>query len=91
MYTENTLAYVIDQFSKKYICEKILSEPEEEPDPANFFQAIRQQIININYSKSFKPLEKVKLLTEIASPGINRSVILSSETVPAFRKWMIDA
>ena len=91
IYTQNKLVYVIDRFSKKYVSDKTLSELEEELDSTIFFRVNRQYIININYVRSFKPHEKVKLMIDITIPEINHSIIISQETAPAFRKWMHDA
>jgi len=81
----------MDRFSKKYVSDKTLSELEEELDSTTFFRVNRQYIININYVKSFKAHEKVKLLIDITIPEINHSIVISQETAPAFRKWMHDA
>lgn len=91
IYTQNKLVYVIDHLSKKYISDKTLGELEEELDSNIFFRVNRQYIVNINYVKSFKSFEKVKLLIDIIIPDINHSIIISQETAPAFRKWMLDA
>jgi DNA-binding LytR/AlgR family response regulator len=91
IYTQNKLVYVMDRFSKKYVSDKTLSELEEELDNTIFFRVNRQYIININYVKSFKAHEKVKLLIDITIPEINHSIIISQETAPAVRKWMHDA
>ena len=91
IYTQNKLVYVVDRYSKKYVSDKTLSELEEELDNTTFFRVNRQYIININYVKSFKSHEKVKLLLDISIPEINHSIIISQETAPAFRKWMHDA
>jgi len=91
MYTQDKLVYVIDHNSKKYIADKTLSELEQELDNAIFFRVNRQYIVNINFVKSFKSFEKVKLLLDIVIPEINHSIIISQETAPTFRKWMHDA
>ena len=91
IYTQNKLVYVMDRWSKKYVSDKTLSELEEELDDTIFFRVNRQYIININYVKSFKAHEKVKLMIDITLPEINHSIIISQETAPAFRKWMHDA
>lgn len=91
IYTQNKLVYVIDHCSKKYITDKTLSELEEELDNTTFFRVNRQYIVNINYVKSFKTFEKVKLLIDITIPDINHSIVISQETAPAFKKWMHDA
>lgn len=91
IYTQNKLVYVIDSCTKKYIADKTLSELEAELDASTFFRVNRQYIVNINYVKSFKSFEKVKLLVDITIPEINHSIIISQETAPAFRKWMHEA
>jgi DNA-binding LytR/AlgR family response regulator len=90
-YTENKVVYVLDRWGKKYLADKNLAELEDELDEATFFRANRQYIVNINYVKSFKAFEKVKLLIDITIPEINHSIVISQETAPAFRKWMHDA
>jgi len=91
IYTQNNLVYVMDYNAKKYITDKTLSELESELDSNVFFRVNRQYIVNINYVKSFKSFEKVKLLLDITIPDINHSIVVSQETAPAFRKWMHDA
>ncbi len=91
IYTQNKVVYVIDRLSKKNISDKNISELEEELDNIIFFRANRQYIVSINYIKSFKPHERVKLLINITIPEINHSIIISQETAPAFREWMLDA
>jgi DNA-binding LytR/AlgR family response regulator len=91
IYTQNKLVYVIDRYSKKYVSDRTLTELEDELDKTIFFRVNRQYIVNINYVRSFKPHEKVKLLIDITIPEINHSIVISQETAPAFRKWMHDA
>ena len=91
IYTQNKLVYVIDRLSKKYISDKNLNKLQQEIDNLIFFRANRQYIVNINYIKSFKPHERVKLLIDITIPEIDHSIAISQETAPAFRKWMLEA
>ena len=88
IYTENKMVYVINNEAKKYICNRNLGELEELLDKRYFFRASRQYILNINYIKSFKPHEKVKLLVDISIPQIKNPIIVSQETAVAFRKWV---
>lgn len=91
IYTQDKLVYVIDQSSKKYISDRPLGELATELDKNIFFRANRQNIVNINYIKSFKPHERVKLLIQITIPDIDHFIIISQETAPAFRKWILYA
>lgn len=87
-YTENKVVFVIDRFSKKYLIDKTLSELETELDPQLFFRANRQYIINIDYVKGFRPVEKVKLQIDLTMGENSHSIIVSQETAQAFRKWI---
>ena len=91
IYTQDKIVYVIYRSSKKYISDKTLSELEEELDNRIFFRANRQYIVSINYIRSFKSFEKVKLLLGLVIPEINHSIIISQETAPVFKQWMRDA
>lgn len=91
IYTQNKVVYVMDHCSKKYLCDKTLSELEVELDENIFFRVNRQYIVNINYVKSFKTFEKVKLQLDISLPEINHPIVISQETAPAFRKWIHEA
>jgi DNA-binding LytR/AlgR family response regulator len=89
-YTENKVIYVIDRFEKKYFVYSTLSELENELDPSLFFRANRQYIINIDFIKSFRSYEKVKIKVDMY-PESKHLIIVSQETAPFFRKWMHDA
>jgi len=90
-FTENKVVYVVDKWNKKYIADKNLGELEEDLDRAIFFRANRQYIVNINFIKGFKSYEKVKLQVDLNLPELNYCIIISQETAPAFRKWMLEA
>jgi DNA-binding LytR/AlgR family response regulator len=90
-FTENKIVYVVDKWNKKYIADKNLGELEEDLDNTIFFRANRQYIVNINYIKGFKSYEKVKLQVDLNLPELNYCIIISQETAPAFRKWMLEA
>jgi DNA-binding LytR/AlgR family response regulator len=91
IYTRDKLVYVIDRDYKKFLIDKTLMELEEQLDQHTFFRVNRQFIININFVKSFKPFERVKLLVDINIPGFEEDVIVSQQVAPTFKKWMNDA
>lgn len=90
-YTENKIVHAVDRSGRKYMVDKNLSDLEAELDDNLFFRANRQYILNINFIKSFKPYERVKLWVDLTIPDIDHSIIVSQETAPLFRKWLIDA
>jgi DNA-binding LytR/AlgR family response regulator len=51
-----------------------------------FFTANRKYIVNINYIKSFRSYDKVKLLLEFSIPDNTHQVIVSQEKAPEFKK-----
>ena len=86
-YTENKIVFVIDCLGKKYICDKNLSELEEELDKNTFFRANRQFIINVNFIRGFRIYEKVKLQVYMIISH-NNPIIISQEMSPVFKKWI---
>jgi len=90
-YTENKVVYVIDRFEKKYLTDSNLLELEEELDSLIFFRANRQYIININFIRSFRAYEKVKIKVDLSLSELNHCIIVSQETAPHFRKWIYEA
>lgn len=89
-FKSDTLVFAHDQGDKKYICEKTLTQLEEELDPEVFFRANRQYIININFIKSFKVIEKVKLQVFLTIAHHSHIIIISQKTAPVFRKWITE-
>jgi DNA-binding LytR/AlgR family response regulator len=87
-YTENKLVYVIDKHGKKYMSDRTLNELEVELDDTVFFRANRQYIINLNFVRSFKAYEKVKLQVDLLVPEIDHFIVISQSTAPDFRKWI---
>jgi DNA-binding LytR/AlgR family response regulator len=87
-YREETVIIAYDKNERKYLCNRSLTRLEEELDPGIFFRANRQYLLNIQYVKSYKSFEKVKLSVSLSSPNFNRSIIVSQETAPLFRKWL---
>jgi DNA-binding LytR/AlgR family response regulator len=90
-FTENKIVYVIDRSGKKYLVDKNLSDLETELDSKTFFRVNRQYIVNINFIRSFKAYERVKLQIELTLSDLNYFIVVSQETAPLFRKWMSES
>jgi DNA-binding LytR/AlgR family response regulator len=90
-YTENKLVFTIDATGNKYLADRHLGDLEKELDEKTFFRANRQYIINVNFVRGYKPFERVKLAVDIVLPEFSRQVIVSQETAPVFRNWMLRA
>jgi DNA-binding LytR/AlgR family response regulator len=91
IYTENKITYVVDRDGKKYVGERNLTEVEATLDKSMFFRANRQFIVNIEFIRSYKTYEKVKLQVELTLSGLAQPIIVSQETAPLFRDWVAEA
>jgi DNA-binding LytR/AlgR family response regulator len=90
-FTENKIVYVIDKSGRKYLIDKNLADLEMELDNKTFFRVNRQFIVNINFIRSFKAYERVKLQIELTVSDLNYFIIVSQETAPLFRKWISES
>ncbi|MGN6264115.1 MAG: LytR/AlgR family response regulator transcription factor [Ginsengibacter sp.] len=88
IFTKDKLVYVVSKESKKYTIDKTLTQLEEELDSFVFFRANRQTIVNLNFIKSFKPLQKVKLLLEMEVNGADEPIVISQQVAPDFKRWI---
>ncbi|MDP4149966.1 MAG: LytTR family DNA-binding domain-containing protein [Bacteroidota bacterium] len=87
-FTEHKLVFLVDKENRKYMAEKSnLSDLEEELDRNVFYRANRKYIINANYVKRFKPLERSKISVELVLP-VNEEIIISQENSASFKKWI---
>ena len=87
-FTEHKLVFLVDKENRKYMAEKSnLSELEEELDKNIFYRANRKYIINANYVKRFKPLERSKISLELVLP-VTEEIIISQENSASFKKWI---
>ena len=89
-YTESRVVYVLDKEGRRYMCDYNLAELETLLDNHIFFRANRQYIINIQYIRGYKTLERVKLAVDVNCIESNHSIVVSQETAPYFRKWIND-
>jgi len=86
-FLRDNLNYLITFNGEKYILDyTTLEEIEELLDPALFYRANRQCIVNINAIQSIRPHENQKLSITLKQPlKIEQDV--SREKAPAFKKW----
>ena len=64
-----------------------LSDLEDQLDKNIFYRANRKYIINANYVKRVKPLERSKISVELTLP-VNEEIIISQENSASFKKWI---
>ena len=87
-FTEHTLVFLVDKDNRKYMAEaNNLAELEVELDNNQFYRANRKFIVNANFIKRFKPLERSKISVEMMLP-LDEEIIVSQENSGAFKKWI---
>jgi DNA-binding LytR/AlgR family response regulator len=87
-FTEHKLVFLVDKENRKYMAERSnLTDLEDELDRNIFYRANRKYIINANYVKRFKPLERSKISVELVLP-VNEEIIISQENSASFKKWI---
>ena len=90
IYRNDALVKVVDKSDVKYISHRTLSDLEEELDYKIFFRLNRKYIVNINFIRSFKSLDRVKLEVSLHPPFDKIRLTVSQETAPLFKKWIHD-
>lgn len=86
-FTEQKVSFLVTGEGKKYLVDKTLKELEEELDRKIFYRANRKYIININFTKSYRSYDKIKIQVELTIP-VNEEIIISQESAVDFRKWI---
>jgi DNA-binding LytR/AlgR family response regulator len=90
IYRNKLVIMAVDRDGNKYLLDKALSELEEELDPNLFFRLNRKIIVNINFIRSYKAIDRVKLEVNLTLSGQPFPIIVSQETAPIFKKWLND-
>jgi DNA-binding LytR/AlgR family response regulator len=86
-FTEQKICFLITREGKKFLVDKNLKELEDELDPQKFYRANRKFIININYIRSYRSYDKIKIQVELTVP-VSEEIIVSQESAVDFRKWI---
>lgn len=87
-FTEHKLVFLVDKDNRKYMAEaNNLAELEIELDTNMFYRANRKYIVNANFIRRFKPLERSKISVELTLP-LDEEIIVSQENSSAFKKWI---
>ena len=87
-FTEHKLVFLVDKDGKKFLTEcKNLTEVTEMVDGKAFYRANRKYVINVNFIKRFKPLDKVKISVELFLE-VNEDIVISQENAADFKNWI---
>jgi DNA-binding LytR/AlgR family response regulator len=87
-YTEHKLVFLVDKEGKKFMTHAgNLSELMAQLNTKMFYRANRKYIININYIKKYKPLNRVKLEVELVIAA-SEPIVISQENTSDFKTWI---
>ena len=87
-FTEHKLVFLVDKDNKKFLTEcKNLTELTEMIDKKIFYRANRKYVINVNFIKRFKPLDKVKISVELILE-LPEEIVISQENAADFKNWI---
>jgi DNA-binding LytR/AlgR family response regulator len=88
-FCKEVLNYIYLHNGEKYILDiEALDDVEEVLDPAQFYRANRQFIINVDAVHSVKPVENSKLIVKLKEPNHNLEIDMSRLKTPEFKKWL---
>jgi DNA-binding LytR/AlgR family response regulator len=88
LFEKDVLIYLVTREKQRFITDyQTMEEIEELLDPACFFRANRQMIIQSSAVESFKGNSYGKLVVKLRSP-VNNSVDISREKAQAFKNWV---
>ncbi|OIN58244.1 LytR/AlgR family response regulator transcription factor [Arsenicibacter rosenii] len=81
--------FMVTKANERYTLDyETMEQIEELLDPAQFYRANRQFIVNIDAIQSVKSLENAKLVLRLRSPHQAVDVDISRQKAPAFKRWL---
>jgi len=86
-YAAHKLVCMVDNKNQKFILDQSLAEIEKQLDPSKFYRVNRKYFVQQNAIKKIKAYPKSKLQLEL-EPAIDDEIIISQESVAAFKEWM---
>lgn len=86
-YATHKLVCMVDHHNQKFILDQSLADLEKETDPSVFYRVNRKYLVNVSAIQKIKSYPKSKLQLEL-QPTAQEEVIISQESVTAFKEWM---
>jgi DNA-binding LytR/AlgR family response regulator len=83
---DRKLALLVERDGRESLLDRSLNDLEAELDPARFFRANRQYLVQLDAVKSFRPWFKGRVRLELV-PEAQGDVVVSAEATPRFREW----
>lgn len=87
-FSEQKLVFLVDSENKKYVTEKeSLYELAAEIPGDIFFRANRKYIINVNFIKGYRTVDRVKIGIELHLPT-KEAIVVSQQKTYEFKRWI---
>lgn len=87
-YTEHKLVFLVDKDGKKFMAHTAnLTDLMLQLHKRMFYRANRKYIVNINFIKKYKPLDRVKIEVDLSVP-VSESIVISQENTSSFKDWI---
>lgn len=81
--------FMVTKANERYTLDyETMEQIEELLDPAQFYRANRQCIVNIDAIHSVKSLDNAKLILRLRPPHQSVEVDISRQKAPAFKRWL---
>ncbi|WP_266364816.1 LytR/AlgR family response regulator transcription factor [Tellurirhabdus rosea] len=88
-FQHETLNFLVTRNNERYTLDyNTMDEIEELLDPAQFYRASRQFIVNIDSIHSVKSLENSKLILRLRPPHQTIEIDISRQKAPMFKRWL---
>ena len=88
IYRTDLVIFVMDKNGTRYLFDESLSELEMKLSKSEFFRVNRRIIVNINYIKSYKTVDKSKLELNLSIETIPFRIFISQELATRFKNWL---
>jgi DNA-binding LytR/AlgR family response regulator len=85
--SEHKLTFLVDRAAHRWLVDRPLGDLAFELDPARFFRATRQVLVQIDSVRSFRPAGRGRL-SLVLEPPAAAEVIVSQEQANVFRAWV---
>lgn len=86
-YAAHKLICMVDNRNQKFILDQSLADIEKQLDPSQFYRVNRKYLVHLSAIKKIKSYPKSKLQLEL-EPTVAEDIIISQESVAAFKEWM---
>jgi two-component system response regulator LytT len=86
---EEDVIFLVTHSSKWYILPDTLDQLESQLDARHFFRINHQFILSVGAVQEIRPSFKGRLVLQVASPAVEKVLVVSAGRAPALKQWLI--